>query len=256
MLRVPPKNLRLWVGPFGDPERFRRSGNQTVSQLKKLCGLENDSRVLDIGCGCGRVALSLTNYLDKGHYDGFDVARPLVSWCSQNITPKVPNFRFKWVNVFNGGWNPDGKLKASEFRFPYPSATFDLAWATSVFTHMLPKDTGHFLAEIGRVLKPGGGCLLSFFLLNESSRSQISSGKGIVKFPFTLDGCRVRDAAEPEQAIAYDEKAIVAQLRKYRLIPESPVRYGSWPRARSYFFSQDVIVARKRLPRCTSMRTI
>ena len=245
MFRVPPKNLRLWVGPFADPERFRRSGHQTVSQLKKLCGLENDFRVLDVGCGCGRVALSLIAHLDKGRYDGFDVARPLVSWCSKNITPKFSNFRFKWVNVFNGGWNPNGKLKAWEFQFPYPSATFDLAWATSVFTHMLPKDTEHFLAEIARVLKPGGECLLSFFLLNETSRAHMSSGKGIMKFPYALDGCRVRDAAEPEQAVAHDERAILSQLRKYELIPEAPVRYGSWPRARTYLFSQDIIAARK-----------
>jgi SAM-dependent methyltransferase len=214
-----------------------------------MCGLKKDSRVLDIGCGCGRVASSLTSYFDEGTYDGFDVARPLVDWCARNITPRFPNFRFKWVDVFNGGWNPRGIRKGSEFQFPYPSNRFDVGWATAVFTHLLAEDTDCFLAEIARVLKPGGVCLLTLFLLNERSRAQMNNGKGIMRFPSAVDGCWLRDSAEPEQAVAYEERTIFAAIKRHGLDLARPVHYGSWPRARTYFFSQDTVVVEKRLAR-------
>jgi predicted O-methyltransferase YrrM len=74
-LPVPPENLRLWVGPFADADLFRESGRETVRSIISLCGLNSDARILEIGCGCGRVAAALAAYLsDKGRYDGFDVA--------------------------------------------------------------------------------------------------------------------------------------------------------------------------------------
>ena len=38
-------------------------------------GLKPEHRVLDIGCGVGRVALPLTRYLTSGTYDGFDIVK-------------------------------------------------------------------------------------------------------------------------------------------------------------------------------------
>ena len=52
-LPVPPERLRIWVGPFSDAELFVRSGEQTLNEIVGLCGLPADSRVLEIGCGCG-----------------------------------------------------------------------------------------------------------------------------------------------------------------------------------------------------------
>ena len=41
----------------------------------------------------------------------------------------------------------------------------DVAFLTSVFTHMLPEDVEHYLDELARVLKPGGRTLITWFLL-------------------------------------------------------------------------------------------
>jgi hypothetical protein len=56
MLPLPPKNLRVWIGPFADADLFRESGQEIVRSIISLCGLKADVRALEIDCGCGRVA--------------------------------------------------------------------------------------------------------------------------------------------------------------------------------------------------------
>src|SRR5262245_16156271 len=117
---LPPENLLIAVGPFADADLFRRSGEETVADITRLCGLRADHHVLDIGCGCGRLALPLVPMLaPPGRYDGLDVARELLEWCRDCIAPHAPNFRFQWADVRAGEHNPDGTIPAAEFRFPY-----------------------------------------------------------------------------------------------------------------------------------------
>src|SRR5881397_313583 len=92
---TPPLRIRLHVGPFLDPELYRLSAERNVEALRELCGLRRDSRILDIGCGCGRVASALARYISStGSYDGFDVAKEAVEWCQRHISARFPNFDF------------------------------------------------------------------------------------------------------------------------------------------------------------------
>ena len=45
---------------------------------------------------------------------------------------------------------------------------------------MVAEEVEHYLSEIARVLKPGGRCLISFFLLNEESLGLIARGKSTI----------------------------------------------------------------------------
>src|SRR5436190_20773342 len=102
--------------------------------------LEASHRVLDVGCGCGRMAIPLTRYLDAtGSYEGFDIAATAIDYCRRQITPRHPNFRFKVADIHNGTYNPAGRTSAANFAFPYEQGEFDFAFATSVFTHLLPE---------------------------------------------------------------------------------------------------------------------
>lgn len=82
---------------------------------------------------------------------------------SKNITPKYPNFNFQLADIYNKMYNPQGKYKASDYKFPYANETFDFVFLTSVFTHLLPQDMERYLSEIARVLKKNGRCFITFF---------------------------------------------------------------------------------------------
>ena len=134
----------------------------------QLGGLKPDENVLDVGCGIGRMAVPLTKYL-KGVYEGFDIGPEAIKWCQDNISRRYPKFYFQVADVFNEKYNPGGKYKASEYKFPYDNDAFDFVYLTSVFTHMLPHDMENYLSEISRVLRNNGRCLITYYLLNEES---------------------------------------------------------------------------------------
>lgn len=162
---VPPQE-RNFVGP-GD---FKTVGREFLSHFLNVAKLQPDERVLDVGCGIGRMAIPLTQYLrPPGSYDGFDVVKAGIEWCRDKITPRYPHFRFRHVSIRNQHYTPDSGIRPTDFRFPYRSRTFDFVFLTSVFTHMLPPDMEHYLDEIVRVLKPTGRCLITMFLLNAES---------------------------------------------------------------------------------------
>lgn len=211
-------------------------------------GLKPEERVLDAGCGIGRIAIPLAEYMDEtGSYEGFDIAPEGIAWCRENITPRYPNFRFQLADVYNKSYNPEGSYRASEYEFPYEDESFDFSFLASVFTHLLPDDMENYMSQISRVLRSGGRCVISYFLLNERSRKAIEEGR-ITKgptFPHDYGQYRVQNKNIPEIAIAHDEDAVRNLYEKYDLEIIEPVRYGSWS-GDANEFRQDIIWAIKR----------
>lgn len=236
---LPPKVLQDYVG--GDYEEV---GAEFLRYFVELCRLKADERVLDVGCGSGRMAVPLTGYLSAaGLYHGFDVSETAVAWCRENITARFPNFNFQLADLRNGPYNPKGGRRPSEFRFPYGDGTFDLVFLASVFTHMLPADVEHYLSEIARVLRPGGRCLVTFFLLNDESTALIEAAKGTYNFEHRGPGYRTINARRPEDAIAYPEAFVRGLYEKAGLRIDEPIRYGSWCGRADYLSFQDVVIA-------------
>jgi SAM-dependent methyltransferase len=132
----------------GSVDNFEASGELLVRRLIEVAGLTPTSRVLDIGCGIGRLAVALTPYLDpQARYEGLDIVPSGIEWCTENITSRYPNFRFTLADVSNREYNPSGRLAPTEYRLPYADATFDLVVLTSVFTHMLPAEKEHYVTR-------------------------------------------------------------------------------------------------------------
>lgn len=237
---VPPRHLRAYVG-HGE---FLKTGHEFLGYFKEH-GLQPSDRVLDIGCGIGRMAIPLTDYISRhGSYDGFDIVEHGVTWCTKTITEKFPNFRFHHSDIYNKMYNPNGKLAVEEFRFPYPDATFDFVFLTSVFTHMRKKDVAHYLAEISRVTRPGGKCLITWFVLTEQSAELIRTGISSLNFAHRIDDEMTIDRETPEEAIAFDEQT-VRKLYSAHGIQIDTIHPGSWCGRPSYVSYQDICVGTK-----------
>jgi SAM-dependent methyltransferase len=237
----PPRGLSF-VG-HGD---FVAVGNEFAGFFRELGGLRPEDRVLDLGCGIGRMALPLTEYLEGGSYAGFDVGRPMVRWCDRRITPRHPEFEFTWAPIYNGMYNPFGHLAASEFRFPYEDSSFDFAFATSLFTHLFRDDVAHYLAEARRVLRPGGTGLFTFFLLSEEAEREMNAGRSMMSFPHAGEGGEaILDPRRPERGVAYRPDDLRAMLAAAGLELEEPVHPGLWANAPGGLTLQDIVVARR-----------
>lgn len=233
--------------PVYTSKAFTESGQRFCNQyLVKLGGLKPSDRVLDVGCAIGRIAMPLIKFLNKnGSYEGIDIVPPAIKWCTKNISPKFPNFRFTLADVYNKRYNINAKTTADEYKFPYEDNSFDFVFLASIFTHLIPKDMENYFREISRVLKKGGKCLITFFLLNEESVKLIKEGKSIQPFVYELDGFWTTMKNLPEAAIAYDEKYIKKLYEKNELSILEPIFYGSWSGRKNFTAPQDIIIAKK-----------
>lgn len=237
-----PSGKKIFVGDGS----WRGVGSEFLRIFRSEVGLRTDEHVLDVGCGVGRIAAGLARYLrPPGSYVGFDIVQEGVTWCTKHLSQRHAHFSFEYADILNRHYNPAGTVRASDYVFPCEDSSKSFVFLTSVFTHMLPADMQHYVSEISRVLRPGGRCLMTFFLLNDDTIHCIRSGKSVFPFVPLVDGLFVVHPSDPEAAIAYPEEFVRAELDAKRLVVQEPVRYGSWSGARRHVSFQDIIIAAK-----------
>jgi SAM-dependent methyltransferase len=239
---VPPED-KIFVGG----KNFEAVGEEFLGHFRTLGGLKPGHDVLDVGSGIGRMALPLTTYLSRtAQYWGIEIVPDGVQWCQNEITPRFPNFRFLQADIRNEKYWPQGRQDASDYRFPFADRAFDFVLLTSVFTHMFPRDIAHYLSEIARVLRPGGRCFATFFLLTRESLELVGSGASSQPFRHRREGYMTTNADVPETAIALEESFVRSLYAERGFAVLDPIHYGRWPgrtRGASY---QDVVVSEKR----------
>jgi SAM-dependent methyltransferase len=231
---------------FADPDRLDGSrnarefiaiGESTVDWLIGL-GLAPHHRVLDVGSGIGRMALPLTRHLrDGGSYDGLEVAPYKVAYARKTISNRFHHFRFHHADVFNHYYNPTGRQRAAAYAFPFESEAFDFVFLISVFTHMLPGDVERYVSEIGRVLKPGGTCVVSMCL------SDATIGEPYHRYS---DVCELYRLDEPEHGVIYVERHVCELFEQHRLHVDT-ISYGYWRQrpGSCHKRPQDILIAIK-----------
>jgi SAM-dependent methyltransferase len=225
---------------------FSAAGELYLKMFIELGGLEPGERVLDIGCGPGRMAVPLAAYLSpEGSYVGMDVVNSCVKGCRKRISPGAPNFSFEHMDVFNARYSRKGSAAASAYRFPFEDASFDFIILISVFTHMLKDDTFHYMEEIARLLAEGGRCFATFFLYDPERLERARAREKGLKF--TIDeggGTLIERKAEPEYAVAYPREELLEHARSCGLKVRS-VSPGSWDGGVSETEYQDIVVLEK-----------
>ena len=235
---MPPRRL------LGDDySEFERIGQEFLGHFVELGGLEPHHRVLDIGCGVGRMAVPLTRYLSAaGSYEGFDVVEREIEWCRRAISSRHANFAFRVLDVRNERYNPGGSAGPSAW--PFADSTFDFAIAASLFTHLRPADAAAYIAEAGRVLEPGGTLFATFFLLDDETRPRIERGASYFSFRHADGPAAAEDAGSFEAAVAYDLGWLRERLAAAGL-EVADLRHGYWSGTDDFLTWQDAIFARR-----------
>ena len=238
-LPVPPSEDNF----VGDGD-YLAIGTEFLGHFIELGGLRDHEKVLDVGCGIGRMAVPLTQFLDqaKARYVGFDPASAGIQWCTRNISSVYPNFRFAHLDVANSLYNPEGYIRGSEVALPFATGAFDFAIMTSVVTHLPAEEIGPYFKEISRLLGKGGRLFVSAFVMlpdkNSDAKPRITfqrAGEGPAWFA---------DAKEPMMAVAFDDGFIESALQAagFELAVK---RLGHWRGGSSSLHYQDFFVALK-----------
>jgi SAM-dependent methyltransferase len=238
-LPVPPPELMT----CGDGD-YRAIGAEFLGHFVRRAALEPTDRVLDLGCGIGRMAVPLTQYLDEtARYEGIDVDAAAIEWCARSITPVYPCFAFRHLDVAHPLYNSAGTLAAEAVELPFPAASFDVVLLVSVLTHLDHAALRRYAAEVARVLAPGGRCFATAFLLNGPARAGIATGAARPAFPDRPEAAVLHANPEaPLAAVAYDEDALLAAFLAGGLRRRRPAAYGTWSGRKGGVSFQDICV--------------
>lgn len=196
---LPPYSVRVRsasiIGEFGG-RHFAGKGEQIKRILIELGRLEPHHRVLEVGCGAGRIAFALADYLEPGGYVGFDIDEVSIQACRE--APELGHFQFFVADVANEVYRPAGAVDAAAYRFPLEDGQFDLVFLASVFTHMLEEECANYAREMLRVVKPGGTLAISTYLRTPPVDGQPHS------FRHRVGAAYVEYADNPVKLVAYD----------------------------------------------------
>ena len=127
---------------FGQARRLRKT---TVDQAL----IKPGDSVLDVGCGTGEVTLPAKARAGNGNVYGIDPAPEMIAVARSKAARKKLDIDFR-VGVIEA--------------LPFPDSSIDVV-TSSLMMHHLPDDLKvRGLAEIYRVLKPGGRLLIADFM--------------------------------------------------------------------------------------------
>ncbi len=209
VLPLPPLPLRHLVGPLEQRFFDNPSGSWVFPEAQQ----ESRGFVLDWGCGCGRIARQLIQQRPQPErYLGLDVHRDMVRWCRENLAPWAAQFHFEHHDARNPSLNPRGRAEALPLPVDGEEVSLFIAW--SVFTHVLPATASFYLAEMARVLRPGGLGLTTWFLFDKRGFPMMQAEQNALFI----------NLEDPTNAVIFDkawlrEAATTAGLRIESVIP-------------------------------------
>jgi SAM-dependent methyltransferase len=245
-----PENLVILTG--GGTDDWDNISKYHVEMYRKYTPINPDDSILEVGSGVGRDAIQLTKILsEKGKYVGFDIIKPSIDWCKQNITKKYKNFKFYYYDIESQIHNSGGKITTTDIKLPAKDGSVDRIFLHSVFTHMFEKDIQHYLKEFNRVLKKDGLVIASFFVMDESALQSLEKGKSNggrhpLSFKHKLNKhCYINDTTYPEGAVGYTPKKIRSMLKRANLgIHGRYAHRGAWSGLKGNN-GQDILILEK-----------
>ncbi|PID70448.1 hypothetical protein CSB37_02040 [bacterium DOLZORAL124_38_8] len=136
-------------------QNFSQTRQHGWPEFEKIAPLlKKHQRVLDLGCGNGRLRNFLpTDIIPQGFYHGFDLSKNML---------RIAQESFPYDHFFQGSFaNP----------LPFGSENFDLVISIAAFHHLLkPTEQTQCLSELFRITKPGGKVFLTTWKIPKKYR--------------------------------------------------------------------------------------
>lgn len=145
-IAVPPPHLSFRSAADYDTSRFLATGRRGIESVGEMLAdmgrpLPGFGRLLDLGCGCGRILRHLPQSGGPAAV-GADIDGEAVRWCGRNLPGAF---------VRTGLADP----------LPFGPESFDLVLAVAVICHLSLPHQRSLLREMGRILGPGGTALVT-----------------------------------------------------------------------------------------------
>jgi ubiquinone/menaquinone biosynthesis C-methylase UbiE len=146
---APPAHLRKRVHGSTDVSSFEHIGKMVSFDIYNAIRsasveISPNARILDLGCGCGRIIRYFHKLYVEGKFYGTDIDREAIAWCEDNLS-------------YIGSFVQNGKLPP----LPFEDRFFDFVYSISIFTHLPEAMQFRWLEELRRVTKQGAYVLLT-----------------------------------------------------------------------------------------------
>lgn len=139
-----------YKGAVGAEKDWERHGVLQFEYLK-LQGLMPKHRLLEVGCGTGRLARKVVPYLDEGCYEGVDISPQAINAAIALSGKERWNHRRPGLStVMPNRFSTDRRV------------AFDYTWAFSVFIHLPFDEMVRTMSQVAFSLAPGGVFLFSY----------------------------------------------------------------------------------------------
>jgi ubiquinone/menaquinone biosynthesis C-methylase UbiE len=168
---------------YHDTFSFRGQLRELRQRTATMARLQPGDAVLDVGCGTGTLALEVARRVGSvGRVAGIDPGTEQIARAREKATRRHLPIEFQ-VGVIE--------------QLPFPDTTFDVVLSTLMIHHVPAPNKRQGLAEIARVLKPGGRLVMADF-----TRRQERAGRAA---RFHAGGSSVQDLVALVSDAGFDQ---------------------------------------------------
>jgi ubiquinone/menaquinone biosynthesis C-methylase UbiE len=147
---------KQWLLPLYDPLLWLLRADAAKRPLIEQAQIKPGFRVLDVGCGTGSLAVLIKRMHPEAEVVGIDPDPTALSASERKAK------RARLTIKFDRGFSD---------HLPYANASFDRVFSSFMFHHLAADEKSATLAEIRRVLKPGGSLHLLDFTRSHGAHS-------------------------------------------------------------------------------------